>query len=1294
MSERGAFQQRSRRWLWPLLGLLSCAAPRAASLQDEHSRWAQQAARPGDAAARRGEAWTRFVLGQGADGLWRVRAAGQADVRTLVGIGLSAHESNQVAAARDAWTAVLEQADPRDPWAAPSAELAAQRLLSLSGEAPGTKEEERAHADRVLALWRGSAKLPPEARQLLAAHVGQVLRLRGREEEARAVDAARGCPAQIWAGPALGHLPRLGLREPLPPDDPDRDPAPRYAAQPVHGCEVTLDGGHSRPRVLHAVAWVEGPRASAAPQLPLTLETGGEPWALYIDGRAVYREDEPIRRRPLWLTLPPGRHALSLKVAAPGGRATVQLALPGARFVDPPAKERSPRPTADPAPARAARRALSPVPTGSGPGDDALRGLLLGQQAYITGEIDAGLLAVAAAQQQAPRWVSLWVLQSGLLADDPTRPRAVVRDRVRRALEQALQLDPRALRARLNLAMMEQQEDRAEQALALLDAAPPDTGSAPADLRGRRHWQEPLLRYRIYKARGWLHEAEAALAEALRLGPAACPPLEALREVRAEYKDQAGVLEAARRLSRCNPYNEDYASELRAAGDLGGAAAEHRRLLALTPDSESLLQGLADVLYARGDGPALAEAERALRGLVARYPRSAGHRLKLANVLVAQGQRAQGAAVLAAGLVAAPESAELQRASLSLGGAGLLDDYRVDGQQVVAAFRADPVEGDERDAAVIVLDRTVVRAFPGGARLMLTHNIIKVLTKDGLEKFGEVQVPENAEVLTLRTIKADGTTREPEEISGKDSVSAPDLEIGDFVEFEYLDRQEPAAALPGGMLTERFYFASPEAPLYRTEYTLVTPAGMALQIDRRGDAPQPELRARGAEEVRVWARRRVPRVLPEPPQADSLAVEWLPSVRVAARLDLQAWRDYLRDRLWSVLRENDELRLLAEREAGPLPAPGALAPAAEWYERARRLDRWVRRNIKQGGSIDEDATVVLSRREGHRVVLLAALLRVAGVPFELGVARPPLSPRLDGPLADTEAYSQPLLRAFGRLWLDPHYRHAPTGFVRPGLRGARVLVLLDQHGPALGGGPLQLRTVDLPREGGAGAAGVGPAADLRRVGLSLALEPDGAGEVIAREALTGWPALEWREELERLDDAQVRKELEQRSLGFFFPGAALSELKYGPLDDDEAPFVVEYRFRAPQLARARRAPGAQASELVLPVPYPALLSKRYVGGPQRRTPLLLQYVVPTELDAQVALPAGAVAGAVAGAQALGDEFGRFRQQVEARGAALRLRQSFFMPSARVEPARYGALRQFAGQVDAAEDRAAVIRLAK
>ncbi|MCS6915294.1 MAG: hypothetical protein RMK29_15930 [Myxococcales bacterium] len=1251
-----------------LLFLCGCAA---VSLRDRAPQGSRHAGSP---AELRDAGWIQFSLGKpeaGEEALRQAESLGLRDARTLLGLALRAHDTAQVALARQGWLRLLESVRAADPWAPAAAEMAAHRLLALVSEPPGSAAEERDHLERVLRLWRRSSHLPIEARQLLAALAAQLLRLARREAEAEAVDAARGCPQVLFSTGPHGHLPRVDLMRHFAPDDPARDPSRiRYVRHQVRGCELTLQGPLGRRGVVYAVAWTWFPGGA----LPLTVETGNETWALSVDGVIRYVDTEPERRRMLWIRAPRGWHALAFKVSMPWGRARLQLSLPGARFFDGP-PERAP--AASTGPVQVWPRELSALPRPRQRAEVITHALLQTQQAYIRGAIEAGLSA--AERAGAPGLSSLRLLEAALLAEDSSRPARIVRDQIRRLLGATLEADPALLRARIQLARLEHDDDHDELALEILDARPASQ---------QRAWQALLLRHHILRSRGWTLEAEQALDEALALAPSACETWEARIEARRDIKDERGALQAARQLAACNPYTERYAEELRAAGRLVEARAEYERLLRLRPDDEALLVSLVEVLVARRE---LAAAERCLRRLVGRSPSTPGYRVHLANVLLDQGRSQEAEAVLRAGLADAPASQDLHRALQVLGVPPPMEAYRIDGQEVIQQYHQRRSATAPQDAAVIVLDRTVVRVFPDGTRWTLTHNIVHVLSKDGIDRFGEVRLPEGAEVLTLRTVKADGTTREPEEFADKDSISAPDLEAGDYVEFEYIDREEPAAAFGGGFLAERFYFASVDAALDRTEYLLVTPWEMPLQIDLRGpDPPQAQVERHGDLRHSLWARRGVPRLQLDLPQAEALLAEWVPSVRVASGVTLQGWRDYLRDRWFLSLRANAELRRAAAEAIGPVGPTGIAGVVSQ----VRRIDAWVRRAIKPGGDMDEAATSILARREGNAHLLTAALLRLAGIPVELWLVRPVTAPRLDGPLPPTELYSEVLLAvAPGQgpdghplLWLDPAYRHAPTGLVRPLLRGGTALRIgqLGQSRPPAA----LLGKVALPEEGGGLVPGLSIPRDGRQIEMTMRLGLDGGGEVQVRERLTGWPALEWREGLDRLSADQFHKEVEQRLLGFFFPGATLEQLRHGPREDD-APLVVEYAFRAPRLARRRMAQGR--TELVLPAPFPALLAKRYVGVPTRRSPLQLGYVVPVVLEARVELPRG-VGPVRAGPEVRLSTFGRFCQQVVLEGSTLRLHVEFFLPARRVEPAEYDEFVAYARQVDAAEESAAVIPL--
>src|SRR6185437_9225764 len=132
-------------------------------------------------------------------------------------------------------------------------------------------------------------------------------------------------------------------------------------------------------------------------------------------------------------------------------------------------------------------------------------------------------------------------------------------------------------------------------------------------------------------------------------------------------------------------------------------------------------------------------------------------------------------------LAVRPDVAEVRRSARALGLPLPLDDFRVDGRAAIRAFeklgtlggspspsatdsarqsRASSTRPLADTPAVIVLDRAVTRVFGSGATMTLTHQIVRVDSKDAVDRWGEIQVPDGAEILTLRTHKPDGTTRE------------------------------------------------------------------------------------------------------------------------------------------------------------------------------------------------------------------------------------------------------------------------------------------------------------------------------------------------------------------------------------------------------------------------------------------------------------------------------------------------------------------------------------------------------
>src|SRR6185369_2576231 len=152
-------------------------------------------------------------------------------------------------------------------------------------------------------------------------------------------------------------------------------------------------------------------------------------------------------------------------------------------------------------------------------------------------------------------------------------------------------------------------------------------------------------------------------------------------------------------------------------------------------------------------------------------------------------------------------------------------------------------------------------------------------------------------------------------IAGKETISAADVAIGDYIEWEYLETRPPSSAFAPGFLLDRFFFQSFDAPMARSELLLVSPAGVDLELDARAGAPRPQTRAAvDGTRVTSFQATGVPQLFAE--RAAVPAIEYVPSVRASAGVDWRRWARYLGEELHDALRSSPELREQARRLAG------------------------------------------------------------------------------------------------------------------------------------------------------------------------------------------------------------------------------------------------------------------------------------------------------------------------------------------------------------------------------------------
>ena len=499
-------------------------------------------------------------------------------------------------------------------------------------------------------------------------------------------------------------------------------------------------------------------------------------------------------------------------------------------------------------------------------------------------------------------------------------------------------------------------------------------------------------------------------------------------------------------------------------------------------------------------------------------------------------------------------------------------------------------------------------------------------------------------MLTLRTVKADGTTREPEEIAEKQTISVPDLEPGDYVEFEYVDPAAPPGAFPRGFLAERFFFRSFDAPLYRTEYVLVD-AARHEAADRSRAATAPRDARRAARRRSDVTRSGRPRQAAAVPGAGGGAVRRVPAVGA------RGGGAVVRRRGRTTCATRSSARAPTASCAWLARGSAQEAVARETGARDRRLGAPAHQAaagaLDEAGHLDPGARARATASRSS-----ARSCAAAGVPSEIWLARPPSATRSSTARCPTSRLRRAALAGRRRgCALDPRYRHAPTGLHHAAVARRRGAA---RWSPAAGTrGRVSRRAIPTTA---AWSFDVAPRA--RRLGRGA-----------VREKLRGWPAARVARGAREARARPRARRVRAAHARLLLPGRHAGRICVGRARTTTPGRSVVYKFRAPQLARKWATAGPARA-------VPGDARQRYVGVATRtHAALELDYASPTELSARVAVPPGVQVEVPPAAKA--DGFGQFEQTAAETAAGIELKARFAMPRTRVPPDRYRDFVDFA-----------------
>jgi len=693
----------------------------------------------------------------------------------------------------------------------------------------------------------------------------------------------------------------------------------------------------------------------------------------------------------------------------------------------------------------------------------------------------------------------------------------------------------------------------------------------------------------LYGELGWRAERMHAVTELAQRFP---EDVAALRLYLEELDDLGSVVLAdavALRVGKLDPDSEIALDRALARHDGTGAVTELRRLAKRRPERKDIAVRVADVLARSGD-PKAATLE--LQKALAKNPQDATARFRLADAAYARGDVAALRTALAEALQVGAKAAELRGAIDLLEGATDLAPYRIDGRAVIREFEAWEKSGKHMDGnAARVLDYSALWVHPDAASEMLEHEILRIQSQEAIGEQSE-QAPPTGLILHLRVIKPDGSILEPEPVSGKQTLSMPHLEVGDYVEIEHIS-EEPGDGEKGLRYRgPEWFFREPEKGYWRSEFIAVTPKDRTLEIETRGNVPPPQQRSVGDFDERRW---RVDLSPPAPREPDSAPMnEFLPSVRLAWGITLE---DTIR-RLVDAASQETPLDPRFRERALAIVKP---APLGRVDEQVRLIYEEVTKNVADGNETDGRRT--LSGKSGSRQAAFQYLVRELGIPIEPVLVKNRLATPPLGKMSEVEGYDGVLLRIqtgasdpgspAGIRWLSVRDKFAPAWYVPAEYRGQPAIRLVA-------GAPHDTT----PTTGGTDGVVFDGHATLRA---------DGTASVELAQRFEGKAGIGIRNVLDKVPGTQLHDFLESALVARSLPGAHLKDFTIEHKDDPSAPLILHLKAEVPELAR--KTSGGLVIASVFPMNLTDLASLA-----ERQTPLLIQLAFHVEVHFEIAVP--------------------------------------------------------------------------
>ncbi|MHC4871529.1 MAG: DUF3857 domain-containing protein [Planctomycetota bacterium] len=413
------------------------------------------------------------------------------------------------------------------------------------------------------------------------------------------------------------------------------------------------------------------------------------------------------------------------------------------------------------------------------------------------------------------------------------------------------------------------------------------------------------------------------------------------------------------------------------------SAADWRLVESLLTKQEKFITGndrqfqlrKAGIFKTRGE---LGQALKVYTSLEEKYGEDSSPCIRKAEILLSQGRKEEALKSFRQAqqrnIRAGSADLKLRKRIRSLTGSTWLNE------KYTVSFDNAPAEKYNKEnypaASHAVLFKVVVcRVFPDYSNEKLIHSAVKVITKSGINKLGELKLPHDPDdLLMCRTILPDGTVFTPTNIRKLDfqkAASMYNVVPGAVLEYSY------RSISAGGLRTsfsDNFFFEEFYNPAALKRYVLIVPQQLQEKVSAE-ILPKdfaPEIKKEEGNIIYTWEKKDISGIKPEPS---------MPSIeKVLSNLKLHVRnKKYPADHVFFKLPEKQQSDEIISAKAKALTAD-----SKDNYEKVKTIHHYIRSSLTpaKGGRTARDAFYLKSGNEKSAMRLMQAMLSAVNVEHE------------------------------------------------------------------------------------------------------------------------------------------------------------------------------------------------------------------------------------------------------------------------------------------------------------------------